>query len=54
MATSCSTWSRLTKVTVICPRGHVPILHICTEVVVQCDSNRCIFSKGSREIDIGE
>ena len=54
MAASPGTCSRLTKATVICLPGCVPLLFICLEDVVQFDSNGYICSKGFRRIDIGE
>ena len=54
MATSCGTWSRLTKATIICPQSSVSLLVMYEEVVVQFNSNGYIFNKGIRGIDIGK
>ena len=54
MAASCGTQSRLTKATIICPRGYVLVLFMCSAVAVQFDCNGYIFSKGFRRINISE
>ena len=46
MTASCGTWRQLTKVTIIYPRGLIPLLFMCLEVVVEFNSNGYIFNKG--------